>query len=195
MKKVVLETLRQKIKDSENEKCTLRQQYTEELEKVIENIKKVKESDNREKEKLSDLNERHEKEVKDIEKTLKKKKKKRKDDQVEKQKLVEIIDKYKVEVKAIENTLKTSEKEMKYLVEFRDELEKDMGLIGDRIESAKDTGVEAAQSQLECPVCLEMMKPPIKIWMCPQTHLVCEECREGMVNKVCPTCSVMFPMC
>ena len=126
--------------------------------------------------------------MKDIEKTLRKEKKKRKDDQVEKQKLVKIIDNHEAEVRAIENTLITSEKVMKSLVEFRDELEKDMGLIGEGMKSAKDTGMEAAKSQLECPVCLEMMKPPTKIWMCPQTHLVCEECREGMVNNVCPTC-------
>ena len=80
MKKDVLETLRQKIKnsekekctlrqkieDTEKEKCTLRQQYTEELEKVLENIKKVNESDNMEKEKLADLNKRHDEEMKDV---------------------------------------------------------------------------------------------------------------------------------
>ena len=58
----------------------------------------------------------------------------------------------------------------------------------DGVENPSDTGMEAAKSQLECPVCLEMMKPPRKIWMCPQTHLVCEECCQGMVNNVCPTC-------
>ena len=84
----------------------------------------------------------------------------------------------------IENKLKNSEKELKSLFAFRDELKKDLGQISDGVENAN----EAAKSQLECPICLEMMKPPTKIWMCPQTHLVCDACREGMVNNVCPTC-------
>ena len=77
---------------------------------------------------------------------------------------------------------------MKYLVDLKNELEKDIGHISDDSDNDRDTGVEAAKSQLECPICLELMKPPTKIWMCPQTHLVCEECRDGMVNSVCPTC-------
>merc|ERR1712242_312292 len=49
-------------------------------------------------------------------------------------------------------------------------------------------GLELARSRLKCPVCLERMKPPSRIWMCPQTHLVCQDCQDEMENDVCPTC-------
>ena len=77
---------------------------------------------------------------------------------------------------------------MKTLYDLKTEFEKVIEINDCGVDNCSDTGVEAAKSQLECPVCLEMMKPPTKIWMCPQTHLVCEVCREGMESNVCPTC-------
>ena len=116
------------------------------------------------------------------------KKNKNKNGDVEKQKLNEINELHHMEVKVIEETLKKSEQQIKSLFNLRSELEKDIVKIGDAVENTGDTGMDAVKSQLECPVCLEMMKPPRKIWMCPQTHLICDECREGMANNVCPTC-------
>merc|ERR1712242_306862 len=49
-------------------------------------------------------------------------------------------------------------------------------------------GLELARSRLKCPVCLERMKPPSRIWMCPRTHLLCQDCLDEMENDVCPTC-------
>eukprot|EP00941_MAST-03F_sp_MAST-3F-sp1_P004857 g4857.t1 len=40
-------------------------------------------------------------------------------------------------------------------------------------------------SILECPVCLDMITPPI--YQCPEGHLICPDCRENCTNK-CPTC-------
>jgi len=48
--------------------------------------------------------------------------------------------------------------------------------------------VEAARDDMECPVCLEMMKPPTKIWMCSSTHLICQDCKYSLDDNVCPTC-------
>ena len=51
-----------------------------------------------------------------------------------------------------------------------------------------DDGAEEARQHLKCPICLELMRPPRRIWMCPQSHMVCEECRPRLDNNVCPTC-------
>ena len=40
---------------------------------------------------------------------------------------------------------------------------------------------------LECPVCMEEMKPPKKIFQCSNGHVICEHCKnnpEVRVNKV-----------
>ena len=51
-----------------------------------------------------------------------------------------------------------------------------------------DDGVAEARAHLTCPVCLEMMGPPTRIWQCPQSHLVCETCRQQLENFRCPCC-------
>ena len=48
--------------------------------------------------------------------------------------------------------------------------------------------LEAARKTLECPICLETMRPPSKIWMCPSSHIICEPCREKLEERLCPTC-------
>jgi len=45
-----------------------------------------------------------------------------------------------------------------------------------------------AISELECPVCLEEMRPPVRIWQCVSGHAVCEGCRKSPLVKDCPTC-------
>lgn len=46
----------------------------------------------------------------------------------------------------------------------------------------------SSYSELECPVCLEEMKPPMRIWQCLSGHPVCELCRKSPRVKDCPTC-------
>jgi E3 ubiquitin-protein ligase SIAH1 len=41
---------------------------------------------------------------------------------------------------------------------------------------------------LECPVCMEYMVPPIKL--CANGHHICSRCRERV--QLCPTCRAMF---
>jgi hypothetical protein len=47
---------------------------------------------------------------------------------------------------------------------------------------------EALLSDLECPVCMEYMLPPIKL--CTNGHNICSKCRQGV--KCCPTCRAGF---
>ena len=43
---------------------------------------------------------------------------------------------------------------------------------------------------LECPVCFEDMKPPVKIFQCSNGLTICEPCKNNPAVKVCPTCRV-----
>ena len=45
---------------------------------------------------------------------------------------------------------------------------------------------------LECPVCLEEMKPPKKIFQCSNGHVICELCKANPEVRSCPTCRVKF---
>merc|ERR1719394_727037 len=44
----------------------------------------------------------------------------------------------------------------------------------------------------ECPVCLEMLMPPIRIMQCSNGHLVCEVCQVQPELSCCPTCREEF---
>jgi len=43
-------------------------------------------------------------------------------------------------------------------------------------------------NELECPVCLTEMKPPVHIWQCAQGHPVCQPCKARPEVRHCPTC-------
>merc|ERR1711983_591347 len=45
---------------------------------------------------------------------------------------------------------------------------------------------------LECPVCLEEMKPPKKIFQCSNGHVICELCKNNPEVRSYPTCRVKF---
>ena len=50
--------------------------------------------------------------------------------------------------------------------------------------------LEAVRGTLECPICLEIMKPPTRIWMCPLSHIICEPCKGKLKGGgLCPTCT------
>ena len=60
--------------------------------------------------------------------------------------------------------------------------------VGPEAGSVSGKGVEEVRRHLECPVCFEMMNPPTRIWQCPQSHLVCETCRDQLQDQRCPSC-------
>merc|ERR1719500_385044 len=46
-----------------------------------------------------------------------------------------------------------------------------------------------SQTQVpECPVCLEEMAPPTRIFQCRNGHLICEPCKTGLRPCICPKC-------
>merc|ERR1712212_135101 len=43
--------------------------------------------------------------------------------------------------------------------------------------------------EIECPVCLTEMLPPIRVWQCSNGHALCQRCkRNPNINRKCPTC-------
>jgi len=53
--------------------------------------------------------------------------------------------------------------------------------------------IDSARKELECPICYEIMAPPLRIWQCKVGHVICEQCKEkvkapGGSSTHCPTC-------
>lgn len=55
---------------------------------------------------------------------------------------------------------------------------------GDR--SPEDEQSAALKSQLACPVCFDMMLPPIR--QCPHGHTLCDACSQAEACQRCPVC-------
>ena len=49
---------------------------------------------------------------------------------------------------------------------------------------------EEDEDQFACPVCLELLKPPLRIFQCPEGHILCENCKENPALVHCPQCRV-----
>jgi len=45
-----------------------------------------------------------------------------------------------------------------------------------------------SRMRVECPVCLDRVRPPMRLLQCDQGHVVCTLCYAQMVQKNCPTC-------
>jgi len=45
-----------------------------------------------------------------------------------------------------------------------------------------------SRMRVECPVCLDRVRPPMRLLQCDQGHVVCTLCFTQMVEKNCPTC-------
>jgi len=57
--------------------------------------------------------------------------------------------------------------------------------------------VDSARKELECPICMEVMMPPARIWQCKVGHVICEPCKDKVRSQqlstlvLCPTCKTM----
>ena len=45
---------------------------------------------------------------------------------------------------------------------------------------------------LECPVCMELMVYPVKIYQCDNGHAICETCKNNSEVSSCPSCRFWF---
>jgi len=70
------------------------------------------------------------------------------------------------------------------------ELEKEIALLATEI-SAKKIKVNPGKTIercLECPVCMDVCKPPTQVWQCPEGHIICGSCVSKPGLKICPQC-------
>ena len=58
----------------------------------------------------------------------------------------------------------------------------------ENIDLNKILNQSSSCTELECPICLEEMRPPMRIWQCVSGHAVCDICRRNPRVKECPTC-------
>lgn len=92
----------------------------------------------------------------------------------------EVETKYKVEIDLIKKQFET---EIKQLNENLKKFKVNLCFSVDHKERVDDS-----RSELECPVCMEEMKPPRRIWQCSDGHPVCEPCKKKPEVTCCPTC-------
>ena len=63
----------------------------------------------------------------------------------------------------------------------------ELGYELDRKIIGRVSGEDVA-SCLECPVCLDLCKPPREIWQCPEGHIMCELCANRPEMRNCSQC-------
>ena len=80
----------------------------------------------------------------------------------------------------------------------KEKLENELNSLEEQLEELMTSGqtTEEVRERFlpcpECPVCLEMLMPPIRIMQCSNGHLVCEVCQVQPELSCCPTCREEF---
>jgi len=110
-----------------------------------------------------------------------------------KKKADEMNKKYEIEITMLKEKIKIeSEDDQQLLASLQattDQLAK--GLKRLNLEPQNEPiNLKALRDTLECPVCTQIMMPPTRIWMCSNSHLVCQDCAERIERRLCPTCRV-----
>ena len=55
------------------------------------------------------------------------------------------------------------------------------------------TDLSVFDKDFECSVCLDEMRPPVKIFQCKNGHVMCESCKNHPEVTTCPTCRIPLP--
>ena len=55
------------------------------------------------------------------------------------------------------------------------------------------TDLSVFDKDFECSVCLDEMRPPVKIFQCKNGHVMCESCKNHSEVTTCPTCRIPLP--
>jgi len=111
--------------------------------------------------------------------------------EIRKLKMNDLKKKHDLEKRTLEEDFKREDEEeqgcLASLKEMTSQLARDLAKLEMANTRHQDT-VKAARGTLECPICMEDMKPPVRIWMCPTSHIVCESCKDKLEGRLCPTC-------
>ena len=118
---------------------------------------------------------------------------------IRKQKMEDLAKKQKEEIIALQDNFAREDHDeqshIASLKEYRDELAEQLEKLtnddGNGASSHECSKLEPITRSLECPVCMELMQPPTKIWMCRFSHIICEVCKDKLKAKErkCPTCT------
>ena len=77
------------------------------------------------------------------------------------------------------------------ITEERGKLRSELESLETQLEELMSKGRENDEQTLpcpECPVCLELLLPPMRIMQCSNGHLVCGTCEAKVELTCCPTC-------
>jgi len=100
----------------------------------------------------------------------------------------------KVEIDKLENQLHELKSKMAALIKEEDKetrkMKVEMSTLSNDIDKRK---LESKPNMdlaglLECPICTDIIKPPLQIWQCPEGHTICETCSNRPELEVCPQC-------
>jgi len=50
--------------------------------------------------------------------------------------------------------------------------------------------IDSARKELECPICMDIMAPPSRIWQCKVGHVICEVCKEKVKRQTATNSSI-----
>lgn len=169
----------------ENVRANVRNQYIGEIDKINENIKI-------EEQKLirnASINEKEIKDLKDKQEWEKYALKRKFEQETE-----SMNERHGEEMSTLKTKFQKREDKsiLENLKETRTQLTKDLNKLDNNENEPtlanSQRNLEAARGTLECPICMETMRPPTRIWMCPSSHLVCEPCKGRLNGAPCPTC-------
>jgi len=95
---------------------------------------------------------------------------------------LEIESRYKDKLELLEKEV-TSE-----ISHLKDSLKNLNIILANSTDNVNADSLSNTRSELECPVCLEEMRPPKKIWQCSDGHAICDFCRKKPTVTCCPVC-------
>ena len=64
--------------------------------------------------------------------------------------------------------------------------------VDDHEKEALSEHFKTAMSEFECPVCLDIMSSPIRIYSCSNDHFICSKCLTKPKLTTCPQCREDF---
>lgn len=111
-----------------------------------------------------------------------------------------IKEKQQSEEKVAQEKIRILEDNMKHICKVKNEAlvsqQQALDELGAQLEKAErrshlgnpDHAPDQDEHWFGCPVCLLLLKPPMRIFQCPEGHILCEECKENPAMVHCPQC-------
>ena len=96
------------------------------------------------------------------------------------------------QVEKVERRVRILEAELRLLAEDRERKERlhkeGVARLEEELQRAERQRVvaqgEEDDDRLACPVCLELLRPPLRVFQCPEGHILCENCKVSYICNV-----------